>query len=480
VAEQYLLPDNRTLGTYLPTDKPQRAPLPERVDIAQALQGFKPQAAAAKVEAFDATPANIDARTQRFDVGGVKGALLSKATRGGAVHAVLTLRLGDERSLVGMNATGQAVAALLDKGTPTLSRQQIQDRLDALRTSMSVKAAPGSVTVMLESRREHLPAAIALVGDLLRNPLFPADALDEFKRSALSSIESQRKDPGALARNALDRLGNPYPRGDVRYRSTFDEAVQDYAALNVDALRAFHARFYGAGSGEFAAVGELEADKVRGAVQAALTGWRSGAPFTRVPQPLYAVKPEQLLIATPDKPNAVMFTRSSVPLVDTDPDYPALLVANHLLGTGGASRLWKRIRESEGLSYDVRSSVDWSSFERNSQWQASAIFAPQNRPNVETGVREEIARALQDGFTAQELREAQASLLSFRQLARAQDAGLVQTLANNLFLGRDLALQARVDAAIAALTPEQVNAALRKYLAPATFVSVYAGDFKQP
>ncbi|MDE2094948.1 MAG: insulinase family protein, partial [Burkholderiales bacterium] len=478
VAEQYLLPDNRTLGTYLPTDKPQRAPAPVRVDLAQEMNGFKPQAAAAKVEAFEATPANIDARTQTFTVGGVKAAVLPKGTRGNAVTAVLTLHFGDEHSLFGQNQAAQAVATLLDKGTKTLTREQVQDRLDALQTELSVSSSPGRVTVSLVSRREHLPAAIELVGDLLRNPVFPAEALDEMKRGALSAIEQQRKDPGALARNALDRLGNPYPRGDVRYRPTFDELAADYRALDVAQLRAFHARFYGARDGEFSAVGDLDAAKVRAALQTALGDWSAGAPFTRVPQPLIPVKPEQLMLTTPDKPNATMLVRLGVPLADTDADYPALMLANHLLGAGGNSRLWKRIREKDGLSYDVRSTIDWDSLERNSRWQASAIFAPQNRARVEADFREEVARALKDGFSEQELREGQASLLNYRKLARAQDGGVAFALANNLYLGRTYALQAQVDAEIGKLTLEQVNAALRKYVTPDMFVSVFAGDFK--
>ena len=478
VAEQYLVPTNRTLGIYLPTEAPQRAPALARVDVAEAMQEFKPQAAAARVEAFEATPVNLDARTQPFAVGNLKVALLPKGTRGSAVTAVLMLHYGDEKSLFGHNAVGQAVSALLGKGSKTLTREQVQDRLDALNTELSVTYSPGRVTVTLQSRREQLPAAIELVGDLLRNPSFPDDALDEFKRMAQTAIEQQRKDPGALARNTLDRLGNPYPRGDVRYKPSFDELAEDYRSLTTDRLRAFHKRFYGAGSGEFAAVGDLDSAKVRASLQAALAGWDSGAAYTRVAQPLVAVKPEQLLIATPDKPNANMLVRLPLPLNDTDSEYPALMVANHLLGAGGSSRLWKRIRESQGLSYDVRSQVDWSNVDRNSIWQASAIFAPQNRAKVETAFREELARALTDGFTEQELAEGKASLLNFRQLARAQDTGVAFTLANNLFLDRTFAIQAQVDAAIGQLTLEQVNAALRKYLAPDRLVLVFAGDFK--
>jgi zinc protease len=478
VAEQYLVAANRTLGTYLPTDKPVRAPAPQRVDIVQAMQDFKPQAAAAAVEAFDATPANLDARTQTFAIGGVKVALLPKGTRGGAVQAVLTLHFGDEKSLFGQKTAADFAAALLDKGTRTMSREQFQDRLDQLRTELSVSSGTGRVTVTLASRREQLPAAIALVGELLRSPALTAESLVEHKQRTLTTIEQQRKEPQAVAQNTLARLGNPYPRGDARHARTFDEIVDDVNRVGIDDVRAFHQRFYGAARAEFAAVGDLDAVPVRAALQAAFADWNAGAPFTRVPQPLVAIKPEQLVLITPDKQNATMLTRLAVPLTDSDPDYPALMMANHLLGAGGSSRLWKRIREGEGLSYDVRSGVEWNSLERNSAWQASAIFAPQNRAKVEAAFNEELTRALKDGFTAQELAEGQASLLSFRRLSRAQDAGVVQALANNLYLERTFAVSARVDAALGALTLDQVNAALRAYVVPGRFVSAYAGDFK--
>ncbi len=478
VAEQRLLASNRTLGTYLPTDKPQRAPVPAKVDVAQSLKEFKPQAAANKVEIFDSTPANIDARTRRFDAGGVKLALLPKGTRGAAVQAVLTLHFGDEKSLFGQGEVADAVAALLDKGTASLSRQQVQDRLDQLKTELSVSGGAGRVSVGLSSRREHLPAAITLVGELLRKPLLAPNSLDELKRQTLAAIEQQRKEPEAIADNALARLGNPYPRGDPRHARSFDEMVEDTNSLGVEKLRAFHARFYGAAKAEFAAVGDMDAEPVRAAVQAALGDWTGGEPFKRVPQPLVSVKPQRLLLATPDKQNATMLVRQSVPLTDADADYPALMMANHLLGGGGSSRLWKRIRETEGLSYDVRSSVSWSQFEPNSDWQASAIFAPQNRAKVEAAFQEELAKALKDGFGATELEEGKRGLLSFRRLSRAQDARVASALANNLYLGRTFEVSAKVDAALEKLTLASVNAALRKYVRPGDFVAAFAGDFK--
>jgi zinc protease len=197
-----------------------------------------------------------------------------------------------------------------------------------------------------------------------------------------------------------------------------------------------------------------------------------------VAQPLVAVAPERIVLRTPDKQNANLYVRLPVPLSDNDADYPALMLANYMLGTGGNSRLWKRIRETEGLSYDVRTRIAWNSIEPNSIWLGSAIFAPQNVAKVETAFREELSRALKDGFTAKELAEAQRGLLSFRRLSRAQDDSIAAGLANNLFLGRSYAVSARVDAAIEKLTLAQVNAALRKYIQPDKLVVALGGDFK--
>ena len=171
-----------------------------------------------------------------------------------------------------------------------------------------------------------------------------------------------------MAGNALARLGNPYPRGDVRYARTFDEQLQDLNALTLEQVRAFHARFYGARFAQFGAAGDIDVPALQRALQVGFGDWNAGEPFTRVPQPLLPARGETLRLITPDKQNADLRARLPVPLSDADADYPALSMANYLLGSGGSSRLWKRIRETEGLSYSVHSQIAWNNFEPNSSW----------------------------------------------------------------------------------------------------------------
>jgi zinc protease len=351
-----------------------------------------------------------------------------------------------------------------------------------LKADVGIGAGPQSVNVNITTKREHLPAVVELVGRLLREPAFPAEPLEQLRQQSLAGLERQRTEPGAVVANRLARHGNPYPRGDLRYVTTVEESEAELRAVTLAQVQAFHRRFYSAAQGEFSAVGDFDAAAVNKALDNALGNWRQPAggvqAYTRVPQPLVAVAPSRLVERTPDKPNANLLGGMALPLNDLHADFPALMLADHVFGAGGSSRLWKRIRETEGLSYGVGSGVAWSSYEANSGWRVSAIFAPQNQPKVETAFNEELARSLKGGFTQQEVDEARASLLKSRQLNRAQDGIVSNVLASNLERQRTFAMSQRIDDALAALTLEQVNAAWRRYIDPAKLVMVWGGDFK--
>ncbi|MDQ5927195.1 MAG: zinc protease [Pseudomonadota bacterium] len=481
VASQVFLPSNRTLGRYAPTEAPQRAQQPARVNVAEALQNFKGGNVAATAEAFDASPANIDARTQRLTLpSGMQVALLPKATRGQAIEMVMSLSFGDETSLAGWGEVPRALGELLDKGTRQLNRQQVQDRLDALQAELAIACESGELTVRVSTRRDKLPEVLALLGEMLRHPALPPDALEEIRRQALAEVDEMRKEPSALVAEAMARHGNPYPPGDVRHARTFDETEADWKAVTLDRIKAYHQQFLGASHAQFAAVGDLDVAATTAALKAAFGDWQSPASFVRVSEPFRVVSPVTLQLNAPDRQSATLAVNLALPLSDTHADYAALMLANHLLGGGGDSRLWNRIREKDGLSYSVHSSIRWNGEEPHSHWTAEANFAPQNCDKVLAAFHEEINRARQEGFTQSEFEAGKRGLLSFRRLGRAQDQRLAPAWVSNLRLQRTFALSAQVDRNLENLTLAQVNDALRRYIEPDKFVVGVGGDFKKP
>jgi zinc protease len=479
VAQDYLKRANLTVGEFVPDPKPDRAPAPAAVDVQALVKDYKGDAAAVAGEAFDATPANLDARTQRFTLpNGMKVALLPKKTRGESVSFQLSLRLGDEKSVSGKAATGTLTGSMLMRGTAKRSRQEIEDAFDKLRAKVSVGGTQTSASAGGQTYRAQLPDVLRLTAEVLREPSFPASEFAQLQRQRAAALDASRQEPQAIATRALARHNNPYPVGDPRYAPTLDESIADNAAVTLDAVRQFHRDFYGAGSAELAIVGDFDADATKALVTELFGGWKSPQPFARVPDPFRPNQAAALRLAVPDKANAFLLSVERMPLNDLDPDYPALLIVSFLLGDSSSARIPERLRQKEGLSYAAGSYFQPGSIDRNSAIGAYAIFAPENLARVRTALSEELERAVKDGFSDAEVAAAKSGVMQERRLSRTEDGRVAGALATQLYLGRTYATSAAVDAAIEKLTAAEVNAALRKYVKPGEFAYAFAGDFR--
>ena len=475
VASAYFKSSNRTLGMFLPTSTPDRAEIPPVPDVAAALKDYRGAGPVAKGEAFDPTPENIEARTIRRTLpGGMKLALLSKKTRGGTVVAQLGLRWGDEASKRGRNTACGMASAMLMRGTKNRTREQLTNEFARLKANVGVGGEGGSI----ETVRENLPQVLRLVAEILREPSFPESEFEQLRQSSLASLEIQKSDPGALAGIALVRHLNPHAPEHWHYNPTLDERAARLKALTLDDVRRCYAEFVGASDSELSVVGDFDPAEVERLASGLFGDWKSPRRYHRIPQRYSDAQHIDRTIGTPDKANATLRAGENLKLRDDDPDFPALVLGNYLLGGGPDSRLWRRVREKEGLSYGVGSFLSASGFDEKGDFGLYAIYAPQNRERVEAALREELARALADGFTADEVAAGKKDLLNGRKLARTQDGALAGRLLSYLVLDRTLAWDAQFEKRIQSLTPKEVLEALRRHLDPGRLSVVKAGDFE--
>jgi zinc protease len=481
-AKAYLVPSNSTVGVFIPTDAPVRAEIPPAPDVAAIVKDYKGNAALAAGEVFEATPANIAARTETTRLpGGLQLALLPKKTRGEAVTASLTLRFGALNDFRGQRAVSSLTAEMLDRGTTRLTRQQIKDEFDRLKARVTIGGSLGSVRVSVTTTRPNLAETMKLVAEVLRSPSFPESEFTQLKQEQVTSLEGQQSEPTSRASFAFQRLLSPYPDDDPRAAPTLEQSIDEIKAVTLAQVQAFHRRFYGADHAQLAVVGDFDAAEIRGLADELFGRWKSSVPFARIPQVYKASTAQDVKIETPDKTNAIFLAGQTLPLREDDPDYGNLMLADYLLGGGFLnSRLATRIREKEGLSYGVGSRIQASPSDSVGAFIAFAIYAPQNLAKLEAAFREEMARAVSQGFTPEEVTKAKQGLMQQRQVERASDQGIAGALADLLFRGKSYAEQAKVDAAIAAASPETVGRALRKFVDPDRLVIVKAGDFAKP
>ncbi len=480
VANTYLTRDNRTIGQFIPDSEPQRAEIPDAPDLETLLADYTGREDRAAGEAFDPTPANIEDRVVRFELAnGTRVALLPKATRGNRVHGQISMRLGSLESLSGLGNVPGTAASMLWRGTDHRSRQDIRDELDELQSNLNL-GGDNVVTARIESRRDTLDGVLELIEDMLKRPNFPERELAELTRQRLDALDEQRDEPGAVASRLLSRHYNVHPPEHPDYTPDFDESEARIRAVSRDDLVDFHHSHYGFGPGTtISFVGDFDADELREHLENRFGGWTTEIAFERIGGEHVEIEPARLEAQLDDKASAVFIARQAFPMNDEHPDYPAIRLAGHLIGGGFlSSRLANRIRDDEGLSYAIGGGFSAHSIDERGNFQAFAMYAPENRDRLVEVMYEEFEKIIEEGFEADEFEAGRRGWLQQMEIRRSNDGNLAGALSGNLYLDRDMFHEADFEDRVRGLTVEEVNDAVRRHFDPSRISYATAGDFE--
>lgn len=480
VAQKYLVRNNRTVGLFIPTEAAERVTVPESPSLAARLDGYKGREAVKAGEAFDASPENIEQRTERGELeSGIQIALLPKQTRGEAVSLVLTLRFGNAETMIDRLGAVELLGLIMQRGTESLNYQELQDELTRLRAELSLTSTTGLLQLTLKTKQEFLPEVIALIGDILRKPALSEKELETVKLQVETSLRQGLSEPSSRAVRSVRRDLSPYGKDDIRYVQTLEEEIAMYEAVTIDELRSLYNELLSGEVGELSVVGDFDPDAVKQQFQKVLAGWTTDVQYERVDRPANPdAKGDLDSIQIPDKANAFYYASMQIPMKDTDPDYAPLVLGNFILGGGTlSSRLGDRVRQQDGLSYTVRSALGARAKDDRVDFTVYAIANPENRDKLIQAIREEVQRLREEGVTEDELKKAKNAYLQMEKVRRTNDGALASELVQTMFLDRTMQYAAEHQQQIQEATVESVNAAIRKYLDWDRMVAAIAGDF---
>jgi zinc protease len=306
VAKKYLRARMHA-GLFIPTESRKR-PNSSTPELAKLLDGYKGRGELELGEAFDVSPANIDARSQRSTLaGGIKAIVLPKKTRGETVNARVVLRYGTADSLKGYEAAADLLPSLMLR-EPRSHPPADSRRLDKHRATIVALRAPesetGKAVFSVQAKRGSLPAVLTLLKQILREPTLPAEEFEVLRRQQLSNLEELLTDPAALAITRVRRTVSPYPKGDVRYIPTLEEEGERYTSVSLEKIKSLYTQFLGSQAGEVAIVGDFDpAENLKFSATRSRVG-RPGSPMPASKD--LSRRPGGLqTILTPDKANAV-------------------------------------------------------------------------------------------------------------------------------------------------------------------------------
>ena len=484
VAEKYFKSNNRTLGVFVPSANETRVqPAEFRPEQIAALTGnYKGKALEKDVAPFEATIANLKKNvTEGVLSNGMKYGLINKEVKGDKIIATFKMLLGNEKDLAGKNEIGKLTAALLKSGTKTKTKEQIQDRLDQLKSSINTRLYGQNFIISVNTYKNNYAEVMDILKDMVTNSTFPQNEITKTITEQNTNLEGQLKDPEAIAQNELQRLSSPYPKESVFYTASLQEQIDNSKKVTRDQIVNYYQNILGTNNGLGTVLGNIEAKTVVASLENTFGKWNAQSKYEEVKPTYFETKKLDKNFLTPDKENAIALGTESFKMNQKSPDYPAFVLANEILGSGGflSARLPMRLREKEGISYGVGSFINIPISNDVASWGYYALLNPTKRDAVESAIKEEVSKALKDGFTADELMTNKKSYANIQKTMLGMDNTLINLVNKKLQYGISLDEYDTLNSKIAELKLEEVNSALRKYLTLDKVTSVYAGDFNK-
>jgi len=227
-----------------------------------------------------------------------------------------------------------------------------------------------------------------------------------------------------------------------------------------------YSELMGATGADFAAVGEFDPEALSRAVGELFGAWRTPYPSSACPGSTSSVRRSKTSSSPPTRRRGAARRRERENA--RRPSGLRRAAAGQLSARRRLDLAHLDARAREGRPVlQHRHELQREPFDETASFRVSAIFARRTARASSSAIREELARAVKDGFSAEELEAGKKAILEARRLARTQDRALAGRIGSYLFLKRTFAWDIELESKIAALTPAQVNEALRKYLDPA-------------
>jgi len=481
VAARYLVPQHATVGWFVPATEPAAAT--QTAEVAPAPAPVAPVAAAKSEPAPAATGQRASGSfAQRTTRRVLKNGLVVDIVENHSVPTVAVRGIafaGETAAPAGKPAIPALTAKMLQRGTKTRTKEEIGKLLNDAGATRFYGANLADTTLNGNGLSRDVALLLSVMADELKNPAFDAEELAKAKKELES--EYLRADDSTQNRG-FERLRKlVYPSGHPYSVPGREKLLASVNAATLDDLRAFHrARYSGAGL-ILAIVGDVDTAKTLALVEQQFGTIAKGerlsfAGVERVAPPATAARE---VVTMPGKANMNLIIGTASSLRRTDPDYEAALVGNAALGQSSlSSRIGRRVRDAEGLSYSLASRFGFTD-ELDGLWYVNVNVAPQNLAKAMKSTMEEIEKFGREGVTDEEVAAQKTYFAGNFQVGLGSNAGIAAALVTAEKFGYGPRYLDEFPARIKAVTKEQVNAAMKKHFFFERLNTVVAGDLER-
>lgn len=475
VAATYFVPDQATVGWFVPTDP--AAPAVADVSLEARSTGSPKPSTKKSATPKGRPPAPgatfAERTTRRVLPNGIRLDIIEN-------HTVPTVSVQALILSGGMTAPsgGPAVpfltSEMVQRGTTSRNKNEIAAVLDKAGAQLSFFTNTFETTASGSGLSRDTELLLGLLAEQILKPAFPDSELvkakSEYKSVVLRNSEN-------TSQRAFDRLTQlVFPAGHP-YRAAETEAmISSVDAATIEDLRRFHADRYVGSSLIIAVVGDVEANRVASLVERLFGPLPAGAPPAWELPRVTVNDPVREAVTLRGKANMNLIYGHASGLRRGDADYEAALIANAAVGqTSLSSRIGKRVRDTEGLSYSLSSRFNMSDY-LDGVWMVNVAVAPTNLNRAMASTLDEVQKYVREGITPAELESQKSFFAGNYRVRLGSNAGVASSLLAAEKFGYGPEYLDNFPERINRVTLEAANLAIRKYLHPDRLHVIVAGD----
>ena len=393
------------------------------------------------------------------------------------VTITATIRTGgwlDPPDKVGLGAiTG---ATMRTGGTRRMGAAEVDEELEQLAAVVSVGIGTESGGATLDVLKKDLPRGLRIFADILMTPAFDPSRLELAKLQTIEGIRRRQDLPQSIAGREFSKLlygpGHPFAR---------ENTIESVSRITRDDVAAFHARTIHPNAIILGVTGDFEKVALLAFLRELFGAWPKGEPQPIMPSTVQVdvgtgTSEGTAATGANGRFRAVRYVGKGtsqthlrlghLSIKEDDPDYPALVILNDILGGGSfRSRLFQDVRTKQGLAYSVGSSVhagtrEWGAFLLRAETKSAST------PDVITRMVANMERLREQPVTEAELAEAKEAFVNSFIFSFTSSSAIVGRLIGLEYDGLPKDFLQQLREKVVKLTPDDLLRAARKHLHP--------------
>ena len=368
------------------------------------------------------------------------------------------------------------VTQMLSRGTTKNDKFVFSQKLEKLGVTFRIYATKNDVVISFKCLKKDIDAVVSLLSEELRYPLFDNKEFELLKEQNINSLKNQLNDPGTQAFIALSQA--IYPKDNPNYQEDTNKGIEDLNAVTAEDLKAFHKNYFGPKAMHFVVVGDVDTKVLYNSLNKNFKTWTGGTESeVKVIEPS-KVAGESKVIFIPQKPSAELIIGQYTGVKKADRDYIPFYIGTNILGGGFSARLMQTVRDNDGLTYNISAGLSGQEFV-GGFWYTNASFNPSLFQKGEDATMLQIKKWATDGVTAQELADNKSNITGSFKVGLSTTSGLARILLSYLQRGLEPDYVTQFPKEIDAVTLEQVNNSIKKYIDLNKLIIIKAGSLEK-